>query len=221
MSSRIVLNLRSALTSLTVVLWTLYAMPSWGLDAVLVPASEPIHGRSQAAWSLSWWQWAGSFDYDDSPIADRTGAMCDRKQSGAVWFLAGTYGTHRTVRTCRVPRGKYLFFPLINYVVMPPYERGLSCEAAQHLAASMTEEVSALVLEVDGVPIKGLASHRQATAGCFDMGALAQPRTRVYPSAANGYYVMLRPLSPGKHELNFGGALPSMLQAVTYTLVVE
>ena len=47
---------------------------------------------------------------------------------------------------------------------------------------------------------------------------LVQP---VYPSAANGYYVMLRPLPPGRHTLNFGGVLPSMLQAVTYTLIVE
>ncbi len=41
------------------------------------------------------------------------------------------------------------------------------------------------------------------------------------PSAANGYYVMLNPLPPGKHEINFGGILPDMAQAVTYTLIVE
>ena len=41
-------------------------------------------------------------------------------QSGPVWFLADTYGTKRTIRTCTVPRGKHLFFPLINYVVMLP-----------------------------------------------------------------------------------------------------
>jgi hypothetical protein len=32
---------------------------------------------------------------------------------------------------------------------------------------------------------------------------------------------MLPPLSPGKHVLNFGGALPNMSQAVTYTLIVK
>lgn len=35
------------------------------------------------------------------------------------------------------------------------------------------------------------------------------------------YYVMLRPLSRGTHTLNFGGILPGMSQAVTYTLHVE
>jgi len=40
-------------------------------------------------------------------------------------------------------------------------------------------------------------------------------------AAANGYWVMLRPLAKGRHTIEFGGALPSILQAVTYTLVVE
>jgi hypothetical protein len=32
---------------------------------------------------------------------------------------------------------------------------------------------------------------------------------------------MLRPLRAGTYELNFGGRLPNMSQAVTYTLIVE
>jgi hypothetical protein len=53
------------------------------------------------------------------------------------------------------------------------------------------------------------------------MGARSDPPQRIFPSAANGYYVMLKPLAPGKHVLNFGGRLPGMSQAVTYTLEVE
>ena len=189
-------------------------------DLTVAP-SQSVEGRSQADWSRAWWQWAASFEQDESPVADRTGALCDRKQQGAVWFLAGTYGTNRTIRTCKVPQGKYLFFPLINYVVMPPSGRLVSCLTVMSSAASTTEGVSNLILEVDGVRVPQLLTYRQATKDCFDIGVLAQPKVRVFPSAANGYYVMLRPLKPGKHVLNFGGALPSMLQAVTYTLDVE
>jgi len=88
-------------------------------------------------------------------------------------------------------------------------------------AKRITDEPSNLVLEIDGRRIDNLASYRQATAQCFDMGALAEPKYRVFPSAANGYYVMLHPLSPGKHVLNFGGMLPGMSQAVTYNLLVQ
>lgn len=84
----------------------------------------------------------------------------------------------------------------------------------------MTENAAALLLDVDGTRVPIHAGHRQATA-CFDLGTRTQARTRVFPSAANGYYVMLQPLSPGRHTLHFGGALPSMLQAVSYTLEVE
>jgi hypothetical protein len=195
--------------------------PSYAHDDLTVLPMTPVAGHTQSEWSRIWWQWAGSFEMNESPIADRSGALCGSKQNGPVWFLAGTYGTHRTIRTCKVPRGKYLFFPLINSVVMPPVDRRVNCAAVTASAAAMTDHPSRLIVDVDGVRIRNLATYRQATNKCFDMGTRAEPKTRVFPSAANGYYVMLKPLSPGKHVLNFGGALPSMLQAVTYMLQVE
>ena len=199
--------------------------PAVAQTDVAVPPAESVANTSQADWSRAWWQWAGSFDRAESPVADRTGINCHLKQAGSVWFLAGTYGTQRTVRTCKVPRDKYLFFPLINYVVMPTPQTAscgaACCEPFAQTAKSITDEPSNLVLELNGRRIDDLARFRQATTECFDMGALAEPKYRVFPSAANGYYVMLRPLSPGKHVLNFGGMLPGMSQAVTYTLFVE
>jgi hypothetical protein len=208
-------------TSCAVALLLLSSASSIAAESYLVSPDQPVAGKSQEDWSRAWWQWAGSFDIERSPIADQTGEHCARKQSGDVWFLAGTYGTKRTVRTCSVPSGKHFFFPLINYVVMPPVGRPISCMAVMSEAARVTERVSSLLLEINGERHQNLQEHRQATRLCFDMGALAQPRTRVFPSAANGYYVMLKPLPPGKHTINFGGALPGMLQGVTYTLVVE
>ena len=187
----------------------------------VVPPTEPVQGTGQDEWSRAWWQWAGSFDNGSSPIADRTGSLCASRQAGHVWFLAGTYGTRRTTRTCTVPRDTYLFFPLINYVVMPKGSPISDCGLVTRDAALMTDDPEALVLEIDGVRVDGLESHRQATKTCFDMGARTEGAYRIYPSAANGYYVMLRPMSPGKHVINFGGILPSMMQAVTYRLTVE
>ncbi len=211
------------LPALTIVMASCWCSltPSHAQTAKAVPPTQAIHGLSQAEWSRAWWQWAGSFDRRESPVSDQTGALCGLKQSGQVFFLAGTYGTHRTVRSCTVPRGKYLFFPLINYVYMsrPNYPR--SCEEVTQGAALSTDEVSALIVDIDGVRIPKLATYRQATTQCFDMGALTETKASIFPSAANGYYVMLKPLPRGRHVLNFGGALPDMLQAVTYTLDVE
>lgn len=191
------------------------------VDAI-VPPDVPVAGMSQSEWSREWWQWAASFDGNDSPVADRTGARCGLRQTGAVWFLAGTYGTKRTIRRCTLPRGKYVFFPLINYVVFPDEDDpDRDCASLKRSARLMTDGVTSLVLDLDGRRATGLKAHRQATVQCFDLGAKTGSDEQPLPAAANGYYVMLKPLQPGTYELNFGGILPSMVQAVTYTLVVE
>lgn len=186
----------------------------------IVPVDQAVAGRTQADWSIAWWQWAASFDRSNSPVADQTGELCGAKQSGDVWFLAGTYGTHRTVRHCTVPQGKYLFFPLINYVVTRPMARQVSCAAVMHDAQRLTDHAGALVMELDGERTYDLMSQRLPSK-CFNIAEQAEPKQFIFPAAGNGYYVMLKPLEPGVHVLNFGGALPSMLQAVTYTLEVE
>jgi hypothetical protein len=196
---------------------TLMAMgsASCGADANLIPPKELVAGASQLEWSQRWWQWAFSFDRARSPVADRTGQFCASRQSGPVWFLAGTYGTHRTERTCHVPSGKVLFFPLVNYVTFQGAQRR-TCQALIGDAAGLTNDPSALVLEIDGRRVDGLQAHRLAGKDCFSL-VPGEPAD----AAANGYYVALRPLRAGVHTVNFGGILPTLAQAVTYTLIVE
>lgn len=183
-------------------------------DALISP-DELIAGATQTEWSVRWWQWAFSFDRARSPIADRTGEMCASRQSGDVWYLAGTYGTRRTERTCTIPAGKTLVFPLINYVTFRGEGTNESCMSLAARAAALTAKPSVLVLEVDGKRYSGLDAHRLASP-CLGL-VPGQPQDAV----SNGYFVALRPLSKGRHVLNFGGVLPGMAQAVTYTLDVE
>lgn len=182
---------------------------------VLTTPDELIAGVTQTEWSIRWWQWAFSFERVRSPISDRTGEMCAFRQSGDVWFLAGTYGTHRTERTCTVPFGKVLFFPLINYVTFRGERTNESCMSLAARAAKLTNAPSALILDIDGKRYYGLESHRLATP-CFGLVP-----GQAQDAVSDGYYVALRPLSKGKHVINFGGILPDMSQAVTYTLTVE
>jgi len=108
----------------------------------------------------------------------------------------------------------------LNYVVVRGAASATTCMGLMTQAAQMSNDVASLVLEVDGIRSSNLVAHRQAPTGCFDVSAL-NDRPAGIPAAANGYYAMLQPLSPGVHTLNFGGALPSILQAVTYTIRVE
>ena len=66
--------------------------------------------------SAQWWQWALSIPAAINPVSDTTGANCMVGQRGPVWFLAGSITGVPTVRTCTVPEGVPLFFPVINTV---------------------------------------------------------------------------------------------------------
>lgn len=80
-----------------------------------VAANPKVYGKTYGEWSAAWWQWAGSIPSDTNPIADTTGEFCDLGQSGPVWFLAGTFGG-TAERTCTIPAGKAIFYPMINQV---------------------------------------------------------------------------------------------------------
>lgn len=190
--------------------------------ASLVAPKQVVAGKTQGEWSTAWWQWARSFDGEgNSPVADKTGESCHLKQDGPVWFLAGTYSTQRTIRTCTVPKGKYLYFPMINYMVNSTVPGNVSCQGVTEAVRETIDGIHMLVLEIDGVRASKLEAHRQISPGCFDAGALTGGRVRLNPTAADGYYIMLKPLSTGKHTINFGGRGNDMSQAVTYTLIVE
>lgn len=185
-------------------------------QAQLIAPGRAVAGATQEEWSKRWWHWALSFDEDNSPVADDDGSRCAMGQAGPVWFLAGTYEPRRVTRHCRVPAGKTLFFPLVNFIAFPPDDEREACGSLMLRAEEETDAPGALVLEVNGKRFQGLEAHRQATRGCF----LVTPQDDA-PAAANGYYAALGPLKAGRYTLNFGGLLPGLAQAVTYTLDVR
>jgi hypothetical protein len=214
----------SAKVSLLFPLWLILTASSYAVadstHLVLAPNSS-VSGQTQEEWSRRWWQWASSFPSETSPISDRTGERCGAGQSGPVWFLAGAFGSALVQRHCTVPKGKYLFFPLINYVVFPDRDSPLTCEQATENAKEMTDSPAVLVGEIDGIKIPDLVGYRQTTRGCFDLAARSDVRIAISRSAANGYYLMLYPMSPGHHSLRFGGELPTLRQAISYELLIK
>jgi hypothetical protein len=174
---------------------------------------------------VKWWKWASSFDYASSPVADTTGEHCAAGQEGDVWFLAGTYEQQATRRTCRVPEGKTLFFPVINYVVTPQHcaaaDGGCLCERAKDVARQMTDRPMGLFAELDDRAVNGLIDYRVVSPACFNLAEKVKGAPKVEPTASDGYWLALRPLPKGKHTLRFGGSLPSLRQELIYILIVE
>ena len=84
-------------------------------DPPIAPITPPADGQTYGRWAAAWWQWALGIPAPENPFLDTTGANCAQRQVDQVWFLAGAFGTEPVVRTCSIPAGKSLFFPLINH----------------------------------------------------------------------------------------------------------
>jgi hypothetical protein len=182
-----------------------------------------------------------------APNLDLTGAQCGVNQPAfgqdKVWFLAGTaYPTSvfgPPTRSCTVPADTHTFFPIINVIddwpcpaafnFNPPPGRSLE-DFLTNDADTITNGVTALNVEVDGVAIKNPFKYR-ATSRL--VGFTADPGwvfndpcilEKQQVGVADGYWIMLRPLSKGHHTLHFRGVNtlfnPPFETEVTYHLTI-
>jgi hypothetical protein len=192
---------------------------------ILPPNSHP-HGMSYGQWSAAWWQWALGIPTGQHPILDPTGAFCHVGQPFShVLFLAGSFGGTVT-RSCTVPAGTALFFPVANVACWRPgdaeTEAGLRACAQGILDAFTT--VSA---QVDGNPIQSLQSYRvQSPLFLFppipaDNPFGLDPAVQ-YDGVSDGYWLFLAPLPPGEHVIRFTASAPDFGFAldVTYNLTI-
>jgi len=182
---------------------------SGGNPGVIPPNARP-YGSTYEQWSAKWNQWGLELPVEGHPYLGCPEPP-DAGQSGPVWFLAG--GPAYCALT--VPVGKALFFPLVGAECssLEDPEGGFHGDTAaeQRTCAKFWADhivVASLFCEIDGVPVKHLASYRfvspqyQFTAPTpWVFGAVGGTGT----SVADGYYLMLSPLSKGAHTIHFGG----------------
>lgn len=190
-----------------------------------------VSGVDQTDYVNMWWQWAVSMPNEQSPVRDQTGSFCAVNQIGPVWFLAGGYGSSKITRKCSVPANKYIFFPVINMLYYPQHTPSkMSCETAQQGAAINNNNLSSFSVNIDDEQYVNPVFFRKQSAHCFDLAARKTNnpnRIEVYPSATDGYWVMLKPLAIGHHHIKFHGeynhpntAYGTMVQDIEYQLEV-
>lgn len=223
--------------------------PGWRLRAVLVlvllalvaPAGAATatdgghhgHGARYGTTGARFWQWGLSQPAATNPLFDTTGEFCDVGQRGRTWFLAGYTGGPIT-RTCTVPRGTTLVFPVVNVFYGatpgdPPQESTVAYVREQ--VAGLRAGAHDLRVTVDGAALPS-SRIRYEDSVVFsvtlpDGNVFGVPGgTVVSPTVDAGYYVTLRPLRPGAHTVRIQGAVDaaapvgSFAVDVTYLLTV-
>ena len=181
-----------------------------------------------AQWSARWWQWALAFPVSDNPVLDPAGSKTAKfGDVGPVFFLAGAFpGTGfpspvRFHRTATIPADKFIFFPvlaIVNDNIGSPQPFTISELYAQ--LARLVVGVTELHASLDGVAVPNLRNHR-VISPVFSYtlqlnNNIVQQLTgnptgdavgTIFPAVADGFYLMLPPLAPGHHVINFGGSI--------------
>jgi hypothetical protein len=165
-----------------------------------------VAGQTIGQWTADWWNWAGSAPV----IGDTTGAAATQNQSGPVFFVAGTSGGTAVTRAFDIPANTFVLFPLINWVIANGPDPGFSDTASEATAITDgTIDPAKLFASVDGEVVGDLASHRERAPANFTFttvqGATGFPAGTFTDANADGYWIMLEPLSAGPHTLHFGG----------------
>ena len=191
--------------SIIVFFLMLSAAAAYADEVVYAPNSAPFNIKFQE-WSAQWWQFVLSLPVADNPLVDETGAKCAVGQRGPVWFLVGSFGGSVT-RTCSIPAGESLFFPVLNLV-----DINVTNQTAAELQAEIApclDAVTALAVEIDGQSIKNLTKKFRVTSEVFAVtvpeNGFLDPGT-YSPVVDDGFYVMLKPLALGPHTLHISAA---------------
>jgi hypothetical protein len=183
------------------------------------PAEAHPFGRSMADWGERWWQWIYHIPAEQNPFVTPD-ADCQVNQAGPVFFLPTVIdpgGAATVERSCSLPEGKALLvtpgatlndFPCPFPGFEPPPGVPLY-DFLKDGIASIVSSVTTIDITIDGVPVPVPFAHRTQSPHLFEVDGDASLQSVLdpcitgtpQPAYSDGYFVMLKPLSRGSHEL--------------------
>jgi hypothetical protein len=182
-----------------------------------------VGGWYYGDWAAEWWRWAMKTPPATNPVLDTTGlhASFGQEPGSPVFFLAGTFGGNAE-RTITIPPAKWVFFPIANTIWWHEYWDSDTEETLRAGASAWVDSVNILKLKIDGKTVKNVNLFRAET----PLFAFTIPEDSVpdswanpdywpsgYPAmtfdlaVADGYWIMLKPMAPGEHTIEFTGGI--------------
>lgn len=188
-------------TAFVIPLISLSAYAQDNNSAVYSKASAPF-GVPYKDWIARWWQWDVGIPSSEHPRDHYTAEKCTVNQNGSVWFIPDIL-SGKEERICTIPEGKAILVPLITGEC-DTSEAPSQSDADLRQCSTAGDEYGAISATLDGQKIESLDSYRTATDffnityvkdNIFDVPA------GTYKGVADGFFVFLKPLSVGNHEL--------------------
>ena len=185
------------------------AMAANNNQSLFVRSDSP-YGKSFVDWAKEWWKWSFSMSTATHPQTDPNTEKCaNQNQSANVWFLPNFDATgagREYTYTCTVPQGKAIIVGNLNqgesdYGVTPGDE-------ATKDAATEGQEGASLDVWIDGINQNYSMNDMRVTSDFFNLTIVKNniyenATAGIYKAMIDGYYIFLKPLSPGTHNLHF------------------
>jgi hypothetical protein len=197
----------------------------------IAPIQSHPHGQTYSEWTADWWQFVFETPATGHPLLDETGADCDQGDMGNVWFLFGSLGGDPIERSCEIPVGTALFFPLINQV-SARFEGETTTEQEHRAQSACVEDAATTIMfEFKGAPVSDLdrffaqpieSAVFQAQFPDTD-ALLGLNGVFVDLGVDAGFYLFLQPLPPGTYDLHWeaSSAACGSAQDITYHLKIK
>jgi hypothetical protein len=192
--------------------------------------SEPF-GIPYNEWLAKWLQWNIGIPEDEHPRFSYMPEKCAVDQNGPVWFLSDLGASGKEVRSCTIPSGKAILFPILSGQCDYGLKEVNKNDDKLIECAKKGNDFSTVAASVNGNELRNLKDYR-ATSGFFN---ITIPRDNIFEadpgtfrSIVDGYFVFLEPLPPGKHEIKFYDRVLNPIELgynhekeVTYFITVE
>jgi hypothetical protein len=182
----------------------------------MYPRNYQPFGKSWEKWTATWCNWLLSIPRHKNPAVDESGKNSSQNQNDAnVWFLAGTFGNNIPIRRkCTVPKSKAILFPIADKEDSFAEDRDLKYEEELAMRARISmDRLICLQLIVDGKRLPNLREYR-VLSEFFDLtfpeNSVYEDEVRAgipYRAVCDGYWVFLRPLTIGLHEIYFSAKI--------------
>lgn len=186
---------------------TTFAGALGGANPGVLPPNSRIQGLTYGEWSARWWQYVFSVPTPQN-IYGGVGAMCQHVGNVA---LVAVNSTLDIPKKCEVPAGTILYLELLaaecSTIEPPPFYGGNEAELRACAQVFVPED---MVASIDGVEIENLSQYI-STSPLYefvvpDDNVFGVPGGTTAQSVSHGAYLMLAPLTPGKHIIHTHGA---------------
>jgi hypothetical protein len=192
---------------------------------IFTPETKP-YGLTYGQWTVKWWQWLLSIPTDTNPAADENGIHASMNQTDShVWYLAGTLGGKTVTRKCIIPAGRSILFPVINYEMnsIEKPELRTDSELIRHVMEDEDDIINLeAIIDEQRIPIYRVRSDPPMFPLTIPADNLLNTSVGGTTRAtSDGYWVFLKTLEPGEHNLYFAGSCSAGSRNVKATYSVR